>query len=183
MIFMSSLPLARTLPSKDQETVLTQLLPFSNKSVSMETALRLSLADRAKHERKMQSPVALQAQNFRSCLCADEMDAPICGPSRDDVAGGPIFHAPNCRVKARRVPSARSVVVPQDEIHDVCLAVEQPEQTHPKQYARVAVPGCMARSAVARTRRHVAERAPGGSILRRAFGVPGHSTSVRGGVF
>jgi hypothetical protein len=58
----------------------------------------------------MQSPVALEAQNFHSCLCADEMDAPICGPSRNDVAGGPIFHAPNCRVKARRAPSARSVV-------------------------------------------------------------------------
>ena len=38
--------------------------------------LRLS-PGRAKHERKMLSPVALQAQNFRSCLCADEMDAPI----------------------------------------------------------------------------------------------------------
>ena len=112
----------------------------------------------------MQSPVALQAQSFRSCLCADEMDAPIVGPSRDDVSGGPILHAVNCRVKARRVPSARSVVVPQDEIHDVCLAVAQLEQTHPKQYARVAVPGCTARSAVARPRRHVAGCAPGGSI-------------------
>jgi hypothetical protein len=38
--------------------------------------LRLS-PGRAKHERKMLSPVALQAQKFRSCLCADEMDAPI----------------------------------------------------------------------------------------------------------
>jgi hypothetical protein len=110
------------------------------------------------------------AQSFRSCLCADEMDAPILGPSRDDVSGGPMLHALNCRVKVRRVPSARSVciyllelpgtqarvVVPKDEIHDVCLAVAQLEQTHPKQYARVAVPGFTARSAVARTRRHVA---------------------------
>ena len=88
------------------------------------------------------------------------MDAPILGPSRDDVSGGPMLHALNCRVKARRVPSARSVciyllelpgtqarvVVPKDEIHDVCLAMAQLEQTHPKQYARVAVPGCTARS-------------------------------------
>jgi hypothetical protein len=59
----------------------------------------------------------------------------------------------------------------QDEIHGVCLAVEQAEQTHPKHDALVAVPGCTARSAVARTRRHVARRAPGGSILRRAPGV------------
>ena len=44
-------------------------------------------------------------------------DAPI--PSRDDVACGPILHAHNVRVKARRVPSARPVVVvPQHEIHD-----------------------------------------------------------------
>jgi hypothetical protein len=98
----------------------------------------------------MQSPVALQAQSFRSCLCADEMDAPIVGPSRDDLSGGPILHAVKCSVKARSVPSARSVVVPQDEIHDVCLAVAQLDQTHPKQYARVAVLGCTARSAVAR---------------------------------
>jgi hypothetical protein len=111
----------------------------------------------------MQSPVALQAQKFRSCLCADEMDAPIFAPSRDDVAGGPILHAQNVPVKARRVPSARPViVVPQDEIHDVCLVVEQVEQTHPKHDARVAVPGCTARSAVARTRRHVAVRQPAG---------------------
>jgi hypothetical protein len=85
------------------------------------------------------------------------MDAPIFAPSRDDVADGPILYAPNYRVKARRVPSARPVVVlPQDEIHDVCLVVEQAEQTHPKHDALVAVPGCTARSAVARTRRHVA---------------------------
>jgi hypothetical protein len=36
-----------------------------------------NFSNRAKHERKMLSPVALEAQNFRSCLCADEMDAPI----------------------------------------------------------------------------------------------------------
>ena len=108
----------------------------------------------------MLSPVALVAQNFRSCLCADQMDAPIKVPSRDDVACGPILHDKNPRVKVRRVPSARSVciyllelpgtqarvVVPKDEIHDVCLAMAQLEQTHPKQYARVAVPGCTARS-------------------------------------
>jgi hypothetical protein len=106
------------------------------------------------------------------------MDSPIFGPSRDDVACGPILHAANSRVKAR-VPSARSVEVPQDEIHDVWLAVEQPEQTHPKQYARVAMPGCTARSAVARTRLHVAGRAPGGSILRRANGVRGGVLELR----
>ena len=70
------------------------------------------------------------------------MDAPICDPNRDDVAGGPILHATNCLVKARRVPSARPVVVVlQDEIHGVCLAVEQAEQTHLKHDALVAVPG------------------------------------------
>ena len=98
---------------------------------------------------------------IRSCFCADEME-PTCAPSSDDVAGGPILHAQNCRVKARRVPSARPVVVVlQDEIHGVCLAVEQAEQTNPKHDALVAVPGCTARSAVARTRRHVARRAEG----------------------
>jgi len=59
------------------------------------------------------------------------------GPSRDHVAGVPISQALNCRVKARRAPSARSVVGPRDQIHDVGLAVEQPEQTHPKHDARV----------------------------------------------
>jgi hypothetical protein len=49
------------------------------------------------------SPVALQAQTFRSCLCADEMDAPSFVPSRDDVACGPILHDKNPRVKVRRV--------------------------------------------------------------------------------
>jgi hypothetical protein len=73
----------------------------------------------------------------------------------------------NSCVKAHRVPSARSVVVPQDEIHDVGF---KPEKTHPKHDTHVAVPGCTARSAVARTRRDVAGRAPGGSILRRAPG-------------
>jgi hypothetical protein len=68
------------------------------------------------------------------------MNEPICIPNCDYVAGGPILHAEHASVKARLVPSARSVEVPQDQIHDVGLAVEQPEQTHPKQYARVAVP-------------------------------------------
>ena len=55
------------------------------------------------------------------------------------------MHAPNLRVKARRVPSARSVVVPQDKIHDVSLAVEQAEQAHPQHYARfIYIPGCTA---------------------------------------
>ncbi len=53
--------------------------------------------------------------------------------SRRDVAGGPILHALNGRVKARRVPSARSVEVPQDDIDDVCFVVEQAEQSLPKQ--------------------------------------------------
>jgi hypothetical protein len=70
------------------------------------------------------------------------------------------------------------VVVPQHEIHDVCLVVELSEQTHPKHDARVAVPGCTASSAVARTRRHVAGRAPGGSILRRAAAVVASSFSA-----
>ena len=122
MIIASSPPLANNLPSKDQEIVRTSRLPFSHMSLLLVTALRLSPADRAKHENA--SPVALQAQNFRSCLCADEVDASICIPSSDEVVGGPILQAQNSRVKARRVPSARSVVVPQDEIHDVGLAVE-----------------------------------------------------------
>jgi hypothetical protein len=55
------------------------------------------------------------------------------------------------------LPSARSVVVPQNEIHDVGLAVEQPEQTHP-QDARVAVqPVCTTRNAEARAKLLVAE--------------------------
>ena len=88
----------------------------------------------------MQSPVALQAQKFRSCMCADEMYAPIFAPNRDDVACGPMLHDRNCRVTVRRVPSARPVVVvPQDVIHDVCLVVELSEQTHPKHDARVVV--------------------------------------------
>jgi hypothetical protein len=146
-------------------------------SLLLVTALRLSPplspADRAKHENA--SPVALQEQMFCSCLCADEVDASICIPSRDDVVGGPILQAQNPRVKARRVPSARSVVLPQDEIHDVGLAVEQAEQAHPKQDARVAE----ALSAVARTRGHVAGRAHGGSILRRRPGARGRVLPLR----
>ena len=122
----------------------------------------------------------MQAQNFRSCLCADEVDASTFIPSPDDVAGGPILQAHHWRLKARRVPSDRSVVVPQDEIHDVGLAVEQAEQAHRKQDARVAVPGCTTRSAVARTRSHVAGRAPGGSILRRRPGARGRVLPLRG---
>jgi hypothetical protein len=45
MILLSSPPLARTFPSKDQANVLTDLLPFYNKSVSLETTLRLSPAE------------------------------------------------------------------------------------------------------------------------------------------
>jgi hypothetical protein len=65
------------------------------------------------------SPLATRTQNavtcgpsstwVRSCLCADEMDAPICGPSREDMAGGPVFNAAKSRVKARRFPSSRSI--------------------------------------------------------------------------
>jgi hypothetical protein len=117
------------LPTDDEKGLAGSPMPGE----SQLSALRLSPADRAKHESKMQSPVALQgAQKFRSYLCADDMDAPICIPSSDYVAGGPTLHAEDSRVKARHVPSARFVVVPQDEIHDVGLAVEQPEQTHPK---------------------------------------------------
>jgi hypothetical protein len=107
--------------------------------------------------------VALQAQIFRSCLCVDAMDVPFAVPSRDDVIGGPILHAQNVCVKVRRVTSDRSVVVPQDEIHDVGLAMEQTEQTHPKHDARVAVPGCTAHSSTHMT--SSGGRAPCGSAL------------------
>ena len=109
----------------------------------------------------------------------------VCAPSHDDVAGGPILHAVNCRVKARRAPAARPVVVPQDQIRHVRLAVEQGVETRAEHDARaVAVPGCTACSAVARARRHVAWlRRAGGSVLRRAprrrGGVP--PPPVRGG--
>jgi len=97
------------------------------------------------------------------------MVVPFAVPSRDDVAEWPILQAQNFRVKVRRVPSARSVVVPQDEIHDVGLAVEQAEQTHPKHDALHGIllrlrACCTARSAVC-TRRHVVGRAPCGSAL------------------
>jgi hypothetical protein len=62
------------------------------------------------------------------------------------------------------------------------MSALQAEQTHPKQYARVAVPGCTARSAVARTRRHVAGCAPGGSILRQTPGVRGGVREHLGGL-
>jgi hypothetical protein len=101
------------VPSDENLTPLTWAL-FLCCELCQSTVVFASFGDRAKHECKMQSPVALQgAQKFLSCFCADEMDAPIRGPSRDDV-GGPILQASNCRVKARRAPSARSVVVPQD---------------------------------------------------------------------
>jgi len=67
--------------------------------------------------------------------------------------------------------------LPQDQIHHVGLAVEQGVETHAEHDARaVAVPGCTARSAVARARRHVAGlRRAGGSALRSA-------PRLRGGV-
>ena len=78
------------LPWGEKTHAVTKRLPFFELSgntyvvvvyASPPLNLRLSPGDRAKHERKMLSPVALvvalQAQNFRSCLCADEMDAPI----------------------------------------------------------------------------------------------------------
>ena len=110
------------------------------------------------------------AQNFRPRLCADKVYAPIVTTRRDDVTGGPVSHAANCRVKARRAPAARPVIVPQDQIHHVGLAVEQGVETRAEDDARaVAVPGCTACSAVARTRRHVALlRRAGGSVRRPA---------------
>jgi len=104
---------------------------------------------------------------------------------RDDVSGGPVLHALNSRVKARRAPAARPVIVPQDQIHHVGLAVEQGVETRAEDDARaVAVPGCSACSAVARARRHVSGlRRAGGSVLRPAprlrGGVP--PPPVRGG--
>jgi hypothetical protein len=97
--------------------------------------------------------LALQAQNLLSCLCADEMDVPIFDSSRYDVACGPILHSQNIFVKVSRVPSDRPVVV-----------ASTAEQSHPKHNTRVAVTGCTANtarartahSAVALTRRHVA---------------------------
>ena len=58
------------------------------------------------------------------------------------------------------------------------MSALQAEQTHPKHDALVAVPGCTARSAVARTRRHVAGCAPGGSILRQTPGVRGACVNI-----
>jgi len=118
--------------------------------------------------------VSLQgAQNFLPRLCADEVYAPIIITRRDDVTGGPVLHAFNSRVQARRAPAARPEVVPQDQIHHVGLAVEQGVETRAQDDARaVAVPGCTACSAVARARRHVplprGQRRAGGSVLRRA---------------
>ena len=65
----------------------------------------------------------------------------MCGPRRDDVAAMTSPAGPYCtQHKARRVPSARSVVEPQDQIQDVGLAVEQPDRIHAKHSARVAFP-------------------------------------------
>jgi len=125
------------------------------------------------------------AQNFLPRLCADEVYATILTTRRDNVAGGPVLHAGNFRVQAYRAPAARPVIVPQDQIHHVGLAVEQGVETRAEDDARaVAVPGCTACSAVARARRHVAGlRRAGGSVLRRAprrrGGVP--PPPVRGG--
>ena len=69
------------------------------------------------------------AHNFLPRLCADEVYATIRTTRRDDVTGGPALHAVNCRVKARRAPAARPVVVPQDQIRHVRLAVEQGVET------------------------------------------------------
>ena len=109
-------------------------------------------------------PAVWKAQNFLPRLCADEMDVAIDVPSRDDVAGGPVLHALNFHVKARRpasvVGSCRTTVVPQvpqDQIHHVALAVEQFVQARAEGDTHaVAVPGCTARSAVAHARRRVA---------------------------
>ena len=114
------------------------------------------------------------ARNFLSRLCADKVYAPFITTRRDDVAGGPVLPTENFCVKAHRAPAARSVVVPQDQIHHISLAVEQGVETRAEDDARaVAVPGCTARGAVARARRQVAglRRAGGGSVLRRALGV------------
>ena len=85
------------------------------------------------------------------------MNAPPTTARRDDVAGGSVAHAAKCLVKARCAPAARSVVLPQDHIYRVVLAFEQVVKTRAEQDAHAAtVPGCMARSTVARTRCHVA---------------------------
>ena len=127
--------------------------------------------------KKNASPVALHAQESRSCLCADEVDASTCIPSCDDVAGGPILHAPNCCFKTSRVTTARSsVVVPQHEVHDVVSAcqrqlghrqlggvrVELAHQAHPKHHAHVVVPGCTAQQ---RSGTHT--ESCGGALSRR----------------
>jgi hypothetical protein len=119
-----------------------------------------------------------QAAHFLSRMCANETYAPIKARCRDDVAGGSILHAVNNFVKACRAPSARSMVVPQDQIHDVGLAVEQPEQPHPKHDARaVAVPGCTARGAVAR--RQVAGLPMPGRRRRRILDLLGSGVVAR----
>ena len=119
--------------------------------------------------------VALQGtHNFLSRLCADEMNLPTFVPNRDDVAGGSVLQRANARAKARRAPAARAVVVPQDQIHHVCVVVEQVVETLAEHDARVPVPGCTARGAVARARRQVAGlwcRGTGGSCRGGRGGV------------
>ena len=93
------------------------------------------------------------AQNLLARQVADEMYVPISSPSRDDaceiaaaavvVPNMMMLHACKSRVmtKARRViifkkaprtPPQRAVVVPQDHIHHVGLAVEQLVETRAK---------------------------------------------------
>ena len=82
-------------------------LPLSQMLVLLVTVLRLSPA----RATRTQNAVTCGPSStwVRSCLCADEMDAPICGPSREDMTGGPVFNAAKFRVKARRFPSSRSI--------------------------------------------------------------------------
>jgi hypothetical protein len=133
------LPLAM-LPSIDQATAQTGPLPFLNMSVTalpLSPAAGLNTNAKCSHlwrfRHKSFSPVCAQMRWMRLSLAPAAMTSPA----------GPYCTHKNFRVKARRVPSARSVVCNrycsklQDEIHDVGLA-KQAEQTHPKHDARVA---------------------------------------------
>jgi len=99
------------------------------------------------------------------------MYATIADPGHDDVAGRPVLHAGNSRVKAHRGPAARAfrVVLLQDTFHDSWF-VEQVAEARAEENARGdVVTGCIARGAMARARRHVAGlwcRGAGGSFLR-----------------
>ena len=75
---------------------------------------------------------------------------------RDDVATGAILNGRNWCVHARRNPAGRAEVVPQDQIHDVGLAVEQVVEARAEDDAHIPVPGCTAHGAVTRARRHMA---------------------------